>query len=298
VAVDTEGVDDLFARLRAARAESIAERAQMRTDDAPVAPVVAAATTDDATQMLVRPDRLSVFERSPIEPPADDEADDTPFGRRDAALTPLIVTAARKLKRVLADEQNDVLHALRRAATVTALEPMLPTAAEHAKRYADVIAPELDAAATAGAASLNDADTAVLQRRVGKASATRAAVDALVDSIVAPLRDRMARAVTDAAGDTTELAGLTRGVYRECKIQHIDEHIDEVLRIAFGHGALAGIDRGTPVHWVHDPRVAVCADCDDNSLSGVIAAGEPFATGQPCAPAHPGCRCMLATDGG
>ena len=176
---------------------------------------------------------------------------------------------------------------------------MLPAAAEHAKRYADVIAPELDAAATAGAASLNDADTAVLQRRVGKASATRAAVDALVDSIVAPLRDRMARAVTDAAGDTTELAGLARGVYREWQ--------DPAHRRAHRRGAAHRLRpwrprrrsiAGTPVHWVHDPRVAVCADCDDNSLSGVIAAGEPFATGQPCAPAHPGCRCMLATDGG
>ena len=43
--------------------------------------------------------------------PCDDE---TPFQRRDAALVPLIVASARKLKRVLADEQNEVLDALRR----------------------------------------------------------------------------------------------------------------------------------------------------------------------------------------
>ena len=34
---------------------------------------------------------------------ADEVYDDTPFGRRDAELTPLIVASARKLKRVLAD---------------------------------------------------------------------------------------------------------------------------------------------------------------------------------------------------
>ncbi len=239
-----------------------------------------------------------MFEPSPVEPPADEAVDDSPFGRRDAALTPLIVTAARKLKRVLADEQNDVLHALRRAPTVTALEPMLPAAPEHGRRYAEVIAPELLDAAVAGAASLREATPAQLKRRISAADATAPAVDALVESIVRPLRDRMAHAVTDAAGDTTELAGLARGVYREWKIQQIDERLDEVVRIAFGRGALAAVDAGTPVRWVHDPRVPVCADCDDNSLSGVIGAGEPFATGQTCAPAHEGCRCMLATDGG
>ena len=43
---------------------------------------------DDATRTLVRPDRLSVFERSPIEPPADDEADDTATSCRCAPLAP------------------------------------------------------------------------------------------------------------------------------------------------------------------------------------------------------------------
>jgi hypothetical protein len=70
------------------------------------------------------------------------------------------------------------------------------------------------------------------------------------------------------------------------------------VRIAFGRGALVALDPGTPVQWVHDPRFPVCADCDDNGLSGVIGAGEPFATGQPCAPAHEGCRCMLAVAAG
>jgi hypothetical protein len=191
-----------------------------------------------------------------------------------------------------------VLHALRRGTAVDALEPMLPAADEHARRYADVIASELSGAAIAGAASLSDATPTELQRRVRAADATAPAVETLVEAIVRPLRDRMSHAVTDAAGDPTELATLARGVYREWKIQQIDERLDEVVRIAFGRGALAGVDPGTPVKWAHDPRVPVCADCDDNALSGVIGAGEAFATGQPCAPAHEGCRCMLARDGG
>ncbi len=41
----------------------------------------------------------------------DADAPPTPFERRDADLTPIIVSSARKLKRVLADEQNEVLDA-------------------------------------------------------------------------------------------------------------------------------------------------------------------------------------------
>ena len=108
------------------------------------------------------------------------------------------------------------------------------------------------------------------------------------------MRERLERAVGDAEGDRDELASLTRGIYREWKVQRIDEHLDDVMRIAFGAGALAAVDPGSPVRWVHDPRVSVCADCDDNALSGVLGAGEAFATGQSCAPAHEGCRCMLA----
>jgi hypothetical protein len=295
VAVDADAVDDLFARLRAARAESVAERARLRAET----PDPPAPDDDvDATRTLPRPDRLSVFEPSPSAPVVAEEVDDSPFGRRDAALTPLIITAARKLKRVLADEQNDVLHALRRSPAITDLEPMLPTAAEHAQRYAGVIEAELVEAAAAGAASLGGAGAPELQARVRQAEAIAPAVATLVATIVEPLRDRMAHAVADAGGDTTELASVTRAVYREWKIQQIDEHLDEVVRIAFGRGALAGVEAGTPVKWVHDPRVAVCADCDDNALTGIIPAGEPFATGQPCAPAHEGCRCMLATAGG
>ncbi|MCU1502500.1 MAG: hypothetical protein JWM12_1854, partial [Ilumatobacteraceae bacterium] len=294
---DAAGVDDLFARLRAARAASVAERARI----VPTSPPAAAGTSTPAPAPAVaaaaRPEPLSVFDPSPAAPEASGEVDDSPFGRRDAALTPIILACARKLKRVLADEQNDVLHSLRRTTVVTSIETVLSTEVEHGQRYIAAIATELADASVAGASSVSGKSRSELMRRSGK-SATAPANDALVSGIVAPLRHRLARAVTDAAGDNGELSGLVRGIYREWKIQQIDEHLDEVVRIAFGRGALAALDPGTPVHWVHDPRFPVCADCDDNTLSGVIGAGEPFATGQACAPAHEGCRCMLATVAG
>ena len=109
-----------------------------------------------------------------------------------------------------------------------------------------------------------------------------------------PLRDRLERAVADAAGDNDELATIVRGVYREWKTQRIDEHLDDVARAAFGRGALAAVTPGTKVCWMVDPNGPACPDAEDNALAGEVAAGQPFPTGHTCAPAHEGCRCMLA----
>jgi hypothetical protein len=124
--VEPHQVDDLFAKLQGRRAGEVAEQARR-------APAAASAESKAAPPAATQPEATapkparatgraadSVFRASAAEPapaPADgdgDRDDDTPFARRDAELTPLIVTAARKLKRVLADEQNDVLLALRR----------------------------------------------------------------------------------------------------------------------------------------------------------------------------------------
>src|SRR5262245_37306307 len=81
-------------------------------------------------------------------------APETPFQRRDAALVPLIVASARKLKRVLADEQNEVLDALRRKEPVRSVDELLPALAEQSGRYTDAVASELALAAEAGSASV------------------------------------------------------------------------------------------------------------------------------------------------
>ena len=276
-------VDDLFARLRASRAEDVAAKASTAapSDDHP--------SVTDATEAVARP---SVFDATPEAPAPDTEADDTPFTRRDAALTPLIVAGARKLKRVLADEQNDVLHALRRG-SADRLDALVPKAAEHIERYTHAIHEELRAAALAGAASLDDREAAAHEREIVKASALQPAMDALADRLVDTLRERLDRAVADAAGDPDELTEHVRSIYREWKTQRIDEHVEDVIRIAFGHGALAVLAPGTPICWAVDPNGPACPDADDNALGGAVAAGQPFPTDHLCAPAHPGCRCLL-----
>ncbi|MBK5334217.1 MAG: DivIVA domain-containing protein [Ilumatobacteraceae bacterium] len=295
----TASVDDLFARLRAARAESIVEQAQQSeasTDGADDTSEADTGETDagDATTMLTIVEDLAVFQASPEAPVVEEALDDTLFGQRDASLTPLIVTCARKLKRVLADEQNEILHTLRRTEPVRTIDTMLPWEAEQASRYAAAITSELEKAALIGAASIDQGTAKEHRADINRAGATKAAIEALTATIVAPLRERLERAVGDAAGDNEDLANMVRGLYREWKTQRIDEHLDDVARAAFGRGALAAVVPGTKVCWMVDPHGPACPDAEDNALAGEVAAGQPFPTGHTCAPAHEGCRCMLA----
>ncbi|MGB3735897.1 MAG: hypothetical protein WA964_13135, partial [Ilumatobacter sp.] len=221
-----------------------------------------------------------------------EEVEDTVFDRRDADLTPLIVSSARKLKRVLADEQNEVLDALRRNDPVRNLDALLPWTADHTERYASVISDDLLLAANAGAALADLDKTPKLRKAAGKQAVTDAS-EKLGQWLVQPLRDRLERCVTDGDGDNAAIAQKVRAVYRECKTRHIDEQLDDVIRVSHGRGLLGALALDTPVEWTTDPRHAVCADCDDNRLAGVVASGQPFPTGVVSTPAHPGCRCML-----
>jgi hypothetical protein len=274
---DDDVVVDLFARLRA-------EAITIEPDDdiEPDEPVAAAAVGVVATEL--------------DEAMADETVEPTPFEQRDADLTPLIVGAARKLKRVLADEQNEVLEALRRNEPVRTLDALLPSVSDHVARYSDAISDDLIAAAHAGAAMVAPTGSGPL-RKAETTAATDAADAVLGEWLVVPLRERLERCVLDGDGDNAGIGKRVRAVYREWKTQHIDEQLDDVIRTAHGRGVLAAIGKGTDVVWVCDDTRHGCSDCDDNSLAGSIKAGEAFPTGHLCAPAHIGCRCILLPAG-
>ena len=271
--LDERGDDvvvDLFARLRA---ES--------------------GTTDTGTDSGTGIDHDEVDATSEIEPDAEGDdipVESTPFEQRDADLTPIIVTAARKLKRVLADEQNEVLETLRGKEPVRDVAVLVPDADAHVARYIDAIEDELGEAANAAAAMVGRT------RKLRKADADAAidgAAEVLAEWLVAPLRERLERCAADGDGDNADIGKRVRAVYREWKTQHIDEQLDDVVRTAHGRGVLASVATGTRMVWVCDASHQSCSDCDDNTLAGAVPAGDPFPTGHTAAPAHIGCRCLL-----
>ncbi len=283
-------VVDLFARLRADADDHL-------SDDDPSDPVEPLLVLDhdlESEDHLVDADVEVDVE---VDDPSDDEvAETTVFDQRDADLAPLIVAAARKLKRVLADEQNEVLDALRRSDPVRSLDDLLPWASEHAQRYAYEIADDLLLAANSGAAIADPERVATLTKAKGRGAVGQAS-EMIARWLVEPLRDRLERSVADGDGDNPAITKKVRAVYREWKTQHIDEQLDDVVRAAHGRGLLAALGPDAPVEWRPDPGRQACPDCDDNRLAGAVAAGQEFPTGHTGTPAHPGCRCMLVPVG-
>ncbi|TVR27224.1 MAG: DivIVA domain-containing protein [Ilumatobacter sp.] len=223
------------------------------------------------------------------------EPEETVFQRRDADLVPLILAAARKLKRVLADEQNEALDTLRGKAVVRELDDLVPIAEDHVERFAAAMTDELVAAARAGALLLDpDGPTEVDEVDETVLGPVR---ELIADGLVQPLRSRLERAVADGGGENDQVVKKVRAVYREWKTTHIDDQLDDVLRLAHGVGAAAALTPGTPMCWSVDPDGPACPDAEDNALAGAVAAGEPYPTGHRLAPAHPGCRCLIVPTG-
>ncbi len=294
---DTDGrrdVHGLFERLRAetAAGSETGHPADEAEEPATNAGEAAAEEVGDAADQATDADDVT---DGHVE--ADQEAGPSAFEQRDAELVPLIVASARKLKRTLADEQNDVLDLLRRAEPITSLDQLLPSAAEHVARYAEAITQELTAAAAAGVASVGDAVDADRVRNVTGPEVLESAIAVLRADLVEPFRARLTRAVDESGGDHDDLTRRVRSVYREWKTQQIDDHLDDVVRMAHGTAILRAVAPGTPMCWLVDPNGPACPDAEDNWLGGAVPAGEPYPTGHVCAPAHAGCRCVLSVVG-
>jgi hypothetical protein len=270
--VTASDVDDLFARLRAQRTDATADAG---VDEGTAGDVVV-----------------------------------SPFARRDEVLTPLIVAAARKLKRVLADEQNSALEVLRRKEAVRAIDQLAGDSAAHVARYADAVVNDLLAAAQAGADSVSHGTGESADAAVGRADAAVGRADpsdghvvvtsdvdpvraAVAANLIIPLRDRLAERIAAGDGDNDDIARSARAVYREWKTKHIDDELDDLLRMAHGCGVVAALADDATCRWVADPAVGACSDCEDNTLQGEVKAGAPYPTGHVVPPAHAGCRCLI-----
>ena len=152
---------------------------------------------------------------------------------------PLIVASARKLKRVLADEQNEVLDALRSTESVAALDQLVTGADEQADRYLAAVDRRAGGGRSRPARRPSPAAVAVDPGR--RRACPTAVRGQLVAELVAPLRERLERSVADGDGDNDAIAKRARGVYREWKTQRIDEQLDDLFRLAYCEGIVAAV---------------------------------------------------------
>jgi hypothetical protein len=267
-------VDDLFARIRAARSDVIGEPA----------------ATGDAREEVVAGDDAPES-AGPTEPVDPDEA---AVKARDEAIGPYQTALGRSLKRALADEQNEVFDRLRRLTRVASYEEVLGDTNGHAERYRAAGEDAVWGAALAGARSMvGEQADGTLEAALERHRVLDEVLDELSLEVALPERDRLETALSLAGTDPDEATTLLRNAYREWKAQRLDELATDLVLSAYGRGAFAAVEPGQPIRWVTAPSWPPCAGDAVNTETGPIAGGEVFPTGHRHAPAHAGCRCLI-----
>jgi DivIVA domain-containing protein len=265
-------VDALFARLRAGRAEAVAEAQQVLAD----------ATTAESAPANGNAPANGTAPTVTVEDPADEL-----LRRRDSELEPIEAQLAKKLKRAMQDEQNDVLDRLRVHRGRPALADALPAATAQGARYRDAALPLLQQAARAGADSAGSADAPVDLATL---------VSDLAEAVTGPLRTRLDESFSAGEREDDDDAATVERVgaaYREWKMQRIEHLAGDHLAAAYALGVLGATASGAALRWIVSDLDGPCPDCDDNALAGPTPKGEAFPTGQLHPPAHAGCRCLL-----
>ena len=219
------------------------------------------------------------------------EAEPSAFTGRDEALVPLIVAAARRLKRVLADEQNEALDTLRQGEPVTEIDALVPTEDQHVSAFLAALDEELSSACAAGAAELGLNDTKTLRRKLAKAGSLTVAADgseprssphcAAGSSERSPTVRRQRR---DHQASASRVSRVEDPTHRRPTRRRLPQRLQR--------RAARRLAPETQIVWFTDPRLTPCPDCEDNSLAGVVVSGTRVPTGHAAAPAHPGCTCL------
>jgi hypothetical protein len=287
-------VDALFAKIRAAREET-------EEEDQP-----SAAETDPDVRTPEAPATEPVADEPVAEPVAaedgegdddGDESEDEPpeernplAVRRDELIEPIVTALARRLKRTLQDNQNELLDSLRSKGSDWSIQ-LLPTEIEHVDSYATAALPALEEAAQAGVSFAGSGSGPSTDVLIGVAHD-------LAESVVGPLRRRLIADDGALAGaEEPVVVEFVGSAFREWKGERIERLAGDHVVAAFSAGTLAALDgeASTGLEWVAvaAPGDEPCPDCEDNGLNGSQPAGDEFPTGHRHPPAHPGCRCLL-----
>ena len=214
-----------------------------------------------------------------------DQALDPAVVQRDEVLTPLVATLARRLKRALQDDQNDILDRLR--AKGGWAPGVLASEDDHAVGTCWRPPTNCMARGRAGATFAGGkADDAP-----GVDDVAASLASDIVDSPAPAPRERPGPRWTE--GDESALVELVGAAFREWKGARTERLAGDQTVFAFARAALAAMPKGTVLRWVVDDDMAECPDCDDNALAGPVPSRDAFPTGHPHPPAHAGCRCFL-----
>lgn len=204
--------------------------------------------------------------------------------RRDQLLAPVAAGVARRVRRILQDEQNQLLDLLRHldGPVIPRVQAELEAAPErHRASLQQLFAPAFGAGL----------ESAGGRRRRGPSEedVTRKEAARLLETLTASV----VRRVEAGGNDADAVAATLSGAFREWRGERVETLVlDHVLSV-FEAAQLAAARREAAFRWVPSDDGGACSDCDDDRLAGPVKAGAPFPTGHIHPPAHSGCRCHL-----
>jgi hypothetical protein len=284
--------DDVFARLREDRDGGEPAPPEPVAPPPSEPPDAGPDLDDEATRPASEP------EPEAPAPTAAATRDDATRRRRDEVLAPLTESVLRASKRLLQDEQNELLDTVRRLRGRADPARLLPDPEKQQTTWSAVLAPTIDEAYTVG--------RALTGRRRRPTAAPARLVSELAASLVTPLRERLVAVISAVVAEgpyepaselQAALAPAISARYREWRTRDLEGLLGDLLAAAYARGAFDATPSGTTLRWV-PAEVGQCPDADDNALEPTVK-GQHFPTGQPYPPAHPGCRCLVVpSDGG
>jgi len=304
-------VEELFARLRADRSavdddddfdDDDDEDDEDEDDDAPSAEVTTLSTGAVVIDLSAVEAERSVAGGTDVTDVTDDidllddagaAAQQAMLDQRDALLGDVAQALGRRVRRVVTDQENEVLDLVRRNRKLKGSDDLLPSRDTQIEAYRAAIHKDLREVLAAGADFLaigNELDDSVVE----------AALDELLAAVgewgIDPLRAKLARVVDDSddtSPDRNELVDRLRATYREWRNDRIGELSGDIATLGFSRGVMAAASPDQQLCWMVDHGGLPCPDGEDNQLAGPVTVGHEFPTGDICPPAHPGCRCLL-----
>jgi hypothetical protein len=217
------------------------------------------------------------------------------FGVRAQALDDAPLLAGRVLKRLLQEDQNDLLDRIRRHRGRGTFEEDIFPPAVQVERFVEGMRLALEPAFIAGRNAGGGIPIGEPPDVVGALVAKQ---------VVAPLRRDLGRMVEPrlATGDTATTVSERAGdVYRVWKGVRTELLGEGLVYAAFHHGLL---DAWREAHapgkrWLMSPDEADCPrdTCRANAAAGVVGVDASFPSGHLAPPAHGGCTCTVVAAG-
>ncbi len=233
------------------------------------------------------PTQFAATEKS-VEGELEPRYDEELIARRDEELADITLQMSRRVKRILQDDQNDLLDVLRKGGVEELLKRIteLQSNFEH---HGNALYPYLEQARKVGSQFFVEwEDSASVPsyplRRVGEE----------LSSLISELSLKRISALYSSleSGESPGQVSLINSVYRDLRVQKVDEIVGDYINSAFNVGV-----RETPgvinFNWMTFDLGGNCSDCDDNALANPNPKDEDFPTGHRIPPVHPGCRCMI-----